>query len=644
MKIFGNYASNTLTFINPKEVLKPLNNPEMMEMKLDSTHPYLTDCLLQKLKKKDEWSMLNSILIAIENVFIPTVHPHLKNFSAYGLTDDGSVYVEYYGDTAKHFNEKVNDTMDNDIGKTEKTVVFMSAAKVLASRIGKYGEINPYKIQTTSTKHTDEHSPRALLSTILVYFLLNPEAKKTTYGKSISHHFNDAITEYKLSGNYRLPLFALVNDLYALVATDIIDIEKAYGEKLPFDTSMFINGFEQLIPGNDMNLSTIIGTPSLTDGISTVKTKVKSTAKKIGRTVNDLIKSKEYEIKCDWNEIQQAMIPNDCENVVISNEAERTLKAIKSTWDKPMKFWNLCWYGPSGTGKSTDARALAQIMGFPYYPMALSDATYADDLLIIKTANTSQMSKTDFLDMIARYPSVVEASKDVETAWNKLTGQKKAGVTIEEYESLLNEKIFSLCENTKPFKEVTSPLFDAYVNGGLCELVEANAMKPAQAKILNSMLDDTAQIVVDGKVYKRNPNFICISTFNCDAGTEGVHAMSRDFVQRYQYGEYFDAISDDEIKKRIMRKTSLKNDEIIDKVIKVYHAMQNVCEEKGDTHDFVGLRQLYSWCQLIDITGKPYESGLGCMVRLGTFDNDFAEELKEALKTQFDEYSDIDTI
>lgn len=636
--LFGRYATNSLVAINPPCVLNPLNVSDIVDMSENRSNSYLKDCLLQKFFKKDDWSIINSYLIAVENILLPTVFPNLKGFAGYGITEDGNVFVEYYGGTVDDFNKVVSPTMDNDIGKFEKTAILINSKEVKAIRVDKYGSKHPYKIQMTSKRGTDEHSPRALVAAILAYLWLSPDAKTSVYAKSINKHFSDAVSYLKkndISGS-ALPILALVNDMYALTTNDSLDIEAQYGE-LPFDTDIFLKPFETFEP-NSLKLTNYYGSSTLLNEKTKVETKVKAKAKAVSRIVKDLVK--EFSFAVDWSNAEKSLIPNDCENVNVSNEAYRTLNVIKTAWESPMKIWNICWYGPSGTGKSTDARALAQAIGFPYYPMALSDATYADDLLITKTANTSQMSKTDFLDMIARYPSVVEASKDVETAWEKLTGHKMPGVTIEQYEEKLNDKIYALCENTKPFKEVTSPLFDAYVNGGLCELVEANAMKPAQAKVLNSMLDDTAQIVIEGKVYKRNPNFICISTFNCDPGTEGVHTMSRDFMQRYQYGEFFDEIRDNEIKSRIMRKTSLKDESIIEKCIKVFRSMQKVCAEQGDTHDFVGLRQLYNWCNLIAITDKPYETGLGTMVNIGTLDEDFAEKLKESLKTQFDEYSD----
>lgn len=636
--LIGRYTSFMMFGHEPEGCIIPFNNQAYFEEM--SNESIVKSSLLQAVRPGSKSNGGSGMFAGIARIAMPFIYPGIKNFGGYGVTNDGQVVIDYWDGAAKEFNNEFNAMISSPtspsntytISNNRHTLLMMSNSKVSAVCVDEYGSETVFKTQTRKNE-SNTHSPRALVALILAYLLELGGNNKIAI--IVKEHFEQMIDMIKKDETRGAALYAraLSDDLYCIMAYET-ETETVYG-KLPFDIKAFTNDYSKF-DYSDVKVDSFMGDSPFFQGKANKKeNNVKTNKVQIVKRVEDFVKSKEYDLGITWPDDVKDLIPTDCNNIILADVAKRSLDALKATWDTKMKFWSYCWYGPSGTGKSTDARALAQVLGFPYYPQALSDNSYADDILVSKTANTSQITKEEYFKELAKYPTVAQAAKNVDDAWFKLVGTKKTGVKIEDYERALDMKKYSLAENAKTFKEVPSPLFLAYTQGGVCELVEANAMKPAQAKVLNSMLDDTAKIYIDGKVYHRHPNFILIATMNCDEGTEGVHTLSRDFVQRFQVGEMYKGISDSAIAKRIKAKTLLDDDSTIEKMIKVYRAMEKICLEEGDSHDFVGLRQIYNWAQLTAVTKKPYQSGLSTMVGLGTFSEDFAHELESALLTQF---------
>lgn len=635
MNLFGRYAPNQLCGAEAgNTTLFPFE--DCLNFALDKHDKALKDCLLLPLCMTKEMKVGTGLLRGVAKVLIPHMFPEIKNFGGYGLTEDGKVIYDYWGGTAEDFNTQfhASSTFDIELKNNRHSLFLMDRYEIKAVCIDEFGTASPFATKTKSG--STGHSPSALIGLIMSYYMANGAVDK--YGEAVLKH-QSAVLAAKDEEEKKAAVLALCSDLYAIGTKDIDDLRANFGE-FNFSLSIFDNDYDMFDP-RAVVVKNFVGNSPYFNGSTKATDKKLKPKKKETKKVANLIAEGLFGIKeFVPSEFQKELIPNNMGEVVLSDEAFRTLNAIAKTWSSPMPIRQVCWYGPSGTGKSTDARAMAQVLGLPYYVQACSASTYADDLLVSKTANTTRMSKEEFLVTMKKYPSISEAQKDVKSAWEKLTGYTKADANIEEYAQMLLEKAYSLSDNLSPFKTVYSPLFEAYVNGGLLEMSEVNAIKPAQLKILNSVLDDTAQITFEGKIYRRNPNFVLVCTMNCDEGTEGVNAMSNDFTQRFHCAEYFEAPGNTEIKVRILRKTALKDADIIDKMIKVYHAMEKVCKELGNSHDFVGLRQLYNWANLTAVTGAPYMSGMTTMVKLGSFDCDFANELEEALKTQFAPYDD----
>lgn len=632
--LIGRYTSFMMFGHDYNSCIAPFNHPEYFEDM--SNESIVKSSLLQQIRPGSKSNAGTGMFRGIAKIAIPALYPNIKNIGGWGTTKDGKIIIDYWGGTANEFNTEFANSTNFSLPKNRHTLITMAQSKVEAVCVDEYGAESVYKTQTKKNEQ-DTHSPSALVATILAYIL---EKGTGTAYEQVIRHYEDMIDLMKKNEIRAAALYAraLSDDLYCIMMYEN-ELENQIG-KLPFEIKAFTNDYSKF-DYSKIEIDHFVGdSPFFQGNVKEKENGIKTKKVQIVKRVEDLVKSNDYNLGINWPKEVQDLIPTECSNVVLSEEAQRSLDALKATWNTQMRFWSYCWYGPSGTGKSTDAKALAQVLGFPYYPQALSDNTYADDILISKTANTNQITKEEYFAELAKYPSVSEAVNNVEDAWEKLTGEKKTGVTIKEYETRLNEKMFSLSENAKSFTSVPSPLFLAYTQGGVCELIEANAMKPAQAKVLNSMLDDTAKIYLDGKVYHRHPNFVLIATMNCDEGTEGVHTLSRDFVQRFQIGEMYSGVTDAALKTRIKAKTAMKDDDIIEKMIKVYRSMEKICIEEGDSHDFVGPRLLYAWAQLASISKAPYRSAMQTMIGLGTFSEDFRHELESALTTQFSSYDD----
>ena len=70
-------------------------------------------------------------------------------------------------------------------------------------------------------------------------------------------------------------------------------------------------------------------------------------------------------------------------------------------------------------------------------------------------------------------------------------------------------------------KFIEGPLLQAYYKGYVLSIQECNLGQPGTNSCLNSFLDGTKQVTINGKTYHRHPNFVCYMTMNPGyAGTE----------------------------------------------------------------------------------------------------------------------------
>lgn len=187
---------------------------------------------------------------------------------------------------------------------------------------------------------------------------------------------------------------------------------------------------------------------------------------------------------------------------------------------------NSCiFYGPTGTGKSTNVKKIASAIGSP-----------------IKACINCTNSLDEFI--LGKYvPS----------------GKKE-----------------------KEFVFKRSALTDAIENGGSVVFEEINFGNPKYLSFLNSLLDDNGFVRLDnGKVIKRHPEFKFFATMN--PGYNGTTEMNAALFDRFEIGAYIPEINGEEVTKRIYKKKQfLYPDNEFKKFGKLYDEIVKAFKEEED--------------------------------------------------------------
>lgn len=157
-----------------------------------------------------------------------------------------------------------------------------------------------------------------------------------------------------------------------------------------------------------------------------------------------------YSGRWDVNERTKERIPSLPEDYLVSKEAEEILQMVDKT---PARLFMMT--GDAGTGKTTDARMIAQILGLPYYVFTCGPGT--DELELLATT-VPNMGGTAHLEM--ELPRLEDIEMDPASALATVNGIYEEGISREKafqeilkavyekgYEKSKNEKDFLLKES-----------------------------------------------------------------------------------------------------------------------------------------------------------------------------------------------------
>lgn len=157
-----------------------------------------------------------------------------------------------------------------------------------------------------------------------------------------------------------------------------------------------------------------------------------------------------YSGRWDVNERTKERIPSLPEDYLVSKEAEEILQMVDKT---PARLFMLT--GDAGTGKTTDARMIAQILGLPYYVFTCGPGT--DELELLATT-VPNMGGIAHLEM--ELPRLEDIEMDPASALATVNGIYEEGISREKafreilkavyekgYEKSKNEKDFLLKES-----------------------------------------------------------------------------------------------------------------------------------------------------------------------------------------------------
>lgn len=258
--------------------------------------------------------------------------------------------------------------------------------------------------------------------------------------------------------------------------------------------------------------------------------------------------------------------------------------------------------GPSGTGKSQGAGAIAHLLGRPRV-IFTCDPDTDEFKLVGSTMPNTEGTVEESIDMDALckakgLPSFDDIAFDFKASYRKLFGAEpdEFAEEVDCYKELFN-RLGSNGSNSD-FIFVKSELIKALENGWVVEVQEPTVIKRASVLVaLNAMLDcdnNSAMITLPtGETIKRHPEAVVIYTTNADyAGCQAIQqsVLSRIDVIREIENPEINVLVD-----RAMANTGCKDKKSLETMAKVIREINTYCKDKDITDGVCGPREFQNW-------------------------------------------------
>lgn len=295
-------------------------------------------------------------------------------------------------------------------------------------------------------------------------------------------------------------------------------------------------------------------------------------------------------------------------------------RKIKDSSRFEQSFRNILLTGPSGTGKTTGAVAIAYGLGLPYAKITCGPDTDFFDLIGQMLPNTEKMEVKDLYKKLA-IPSFEDVENDFAGTYKKLFGKEpeKLAQPADCYTEILN-RIMAGIQTSKDFTYVESDFLRAVENGWVVEIQEPTVIKRSSVLVgLNSILEtdtSTASITLPtGKNIKRHPDTVIIMTTNSDY--EGCGKIQQSVLSRMDIVMQIENPSVSETIERTKAKTGFKGTTLLAKMAHIMNEINDFCREHDIRDGVCGPRELKNWAQesiLVQLsedgTDTPMESSV----------------------------------
>lgn len=296
-----------------------------------------------------------------------------------------------------------------------------------------------------------------------------------------------------------------------------------------------------------------------------------------------------YSGRWDVNERTKERIPSLPEDYLVSKEAEEILQMVDKT---PARLFMMT--GDAGTGKTTDARMIAQILGLPYYVFTCGPGTDELELLASTVPNMETKKRT-----LPQLPDFQDLQMDPASALYVLSGTYEDGISEgEAFHKLLSlafEKGYESARKEKDFFLKESEIIKACRQPSVLEIQEPSMIeKPGTLTRLNSLFDDGAVTdMINGEKIRRNPNTIIIMTTNLDY--VGCGNFNQSVLSRMSLIQPKQELTEEEMKQRITARTGYADENVLRFMISVVKKIHAYLKEEDLQDGVCGYRELENW-------------------------------------------------
>lgn len=282
-------------------------------------------------------------------------------------------------------------------------------------------------------------------------------------------------------------------------------------------------------------------------------------------------------------------IPQFPEDMKVGEYAQDILSAIV---ESPFRKFMIT--GNAGTGKTTDAQMIAQILGVPYF--ALNCGPETDESALVAGIYPNSRKKTK--DCI-KFPSLQEFVTDPMQVLEEVTHTRKEGISkTQAFRELLDavyQSGYQKAKNEGDFVMQESEIIKGCRMPSVIEIMEASLIvEPGTLGKLNRLLDDSRKLdLLYGEVVERHPNAIIIIT------TKLNYVANREFdfsvVSRINKVQHRKDLTEQQLAERAMFRTGCKDMEVLKQMAKVMKRLDAVVREEFGKAGLCGYREYENW-------------------------------------------------
>ncbi|MCI8485450.1 MAG: hypothetical protein HFH41_14100, partial [Lachnospiraceae bacterium] len=287
------------------------------------------------------------------------------------------------------------------------------------------------------------------------------------------------------------------------------------------------------------------------------------------------------------NDEEQALVPTLPESYDVPEEVTEILDAVVNT---PMRVFMSA--GESGTGKTTNAKMVAQLLGLPYYFFTCGEGTDEVDLVSSMIPNIGSRKGT--LDVT--FPSYEDMMMDPASALERVSGVYEDGIepetAFQKIMDLMYQKGFEGGQKEKDFCLVESSIVTGCRRPSVIEIQEPSVITKAGTLVkLNGLLDDGAAITLtNGEVVRRNPETIILLTTNM--GYKGCRGFNESVLSRMRMILYSESLTAENMVERVKKKVNCPDVFMLRQMADTVCEIQKYCRTEMITGGVCGYRLL----------------------------------------------------
>ena len=349
--------------------------------------------------------------------------------------------------------------------------------------------------------------------------------------------------------------------------------------------------------------------------------------RKKGAAISELKMEYAGHFNCQHSEKER--IPTLPEDYIVSQEVEEILEMVVHT---PARLFMMT--GEAGTGKTTDARMIAQILGLPYYVFTCGPGTDELELLASTVPNMGTKNKT-----LPVLPVFYDLQMDPASALCVLSGTYEEGISEEAaFEKLLRlayEKGYESARAEKDFLLRESEIIKACRLPSVLEIQEPSMIeKPGTLTRLNSLFDDGAVTdLINGEKIRRNPNTIIIMTTNLDY--VGCGNFNQSVLSRMSLIQPKQNLTEEEMKRRVIARTGYADEKGLNFMVSAVRKIHAYLKEEDLQDGVCGYRELENWVRTFQAIKDVRRAAQVAVISKATMD---PEEQEHLMKTYVEPY------